>query len=279
MGGLAAIHMRNIRVAPLRLVRLLLALGVAPVLAPGNALAGQDAVVNPHEGNPAAIRAGRALFANRCAECHGADAKGISGPDLTELWAAGPGDGRVFQTIRQGIPGSIMPSSAAPDDEVWALVTYLKSIGTVSPVEFATGDADHGRELFRSNCARCHRVDGRGGRLGPDLSRVTRIRSRARLTRALREPSASVAVGYRTVTLRTRDGRQIRGVTKSEDAFSIRVLDTTERLQGYLKADLQVVRNEPQSLMPVFGPDQLSDADLDDLFRFLASVSEADSAP
>ena len=81
------------------------------------------------------------------------------------------------------------------------------------------------------------------------------------------------------MTLRTRDGRQIRGVTKSEDAFSIRVLDTTERLQGYLKADLQVVRNEPQSLMPVFGPDQLSDADLDDLFRFLASVSEADSAP
>ena len=261
-------------------VHLWLVCGLMALLVPASARAGQDGVVaNPYEGDAAARRAGAALYGTRCAECHGADAKGISGPDLTALWAVGTSEARVFRTIRRGVPGSIMPSSSAPDNELWAVVAYLKSISTVPPIEFATGDAANGREVFRSTCARCHRVDGSGGRLGPDLSRVTRTRSRARLTQAIREPSASVAVGYRTVTLVTRDGREIRGVKKGEDAFSVQVLDTDERLQGYVKADLRDVRNEPQSLMPGFGPDRLSDGDLDDLLRFLASVSEEDSAP
>ena len=88
-----------------------------------------------------------------------------------------------------------------------------------------------------------------------------------------------MAVGYRTVTLVTHDGREIRGVKKGEDAFLVQVLDTGERLQGYVKADLRDVRNEPQSLMPRFGPDRLTNGDLDDLLRFLASVNEEDSAP
>ena len=85
-------------------------------------------------------------------------------------------------------------------------------------------------------------------------------------------------VGYRAVTVVTADGREIRGVKKGEDAFSIQMLDTGERLQGFLKADLREVRDEPASLMPVFGVEQLSDRDLDDLLRFLASVSEAGAA-
>ena len=172
-----------------------------------------------------------------------------------------------------------MPSSAAPDNELWAVVAYLRSVSTVPPVEFATGDADRGREIFRSTCAGCHRVNGAGGRLGPDLSRITRTRSRARLTQAIRDPSASMAVGYRTVTLVTDDGRQIRGVKKGEDAFSVQIVDSGERLQGYLKADLREVRDEDQSLMPAFGPGRLSDGALDDVLRFLDSVREGDTTP
>ena len=70
---------------------------------------------NPYDGDRTAIRAGRALYGARCAQCHGGDAKGISGPDLTLLWAAGTSDDRVFRTIQTGVSGSIMPSSAAPE--------------------------------------------------------------------------------------------------------------------------------------------------------------------
>jgi len=227
---------------------------------------------NPYDGDPAAIRAGRALFGNRCAECHGADAKGMNGPDLTVLWAREIRDERVFQTIRSGVLGSVMPSSAAPDQEIWAVVAYLKSVSTVSPFEATAGSAPRGQELFASTCIRCHRVGGEGGVAGPDLSLIARVRTRAALTRSIREPSASIASGYRPVTLVTAEGARIRGAVKGEDAFSIQVVETGGRLQGYLKAELAEVVREERSLMPAFGPDRMSEEALDDVLAYLATL-------
>ena len=233
---------------------------------------------NPYEGDRTALRAGRALFEARCAQCHGGDAKGISGPDLTLLWAMGTNDDRVFRTVQLGVSGSIMPSSSAPDQEIWAMVAYVKSLSTVPEVDSDRGDAARGREIFFSTCAGCHRVNGEGGRLGPDLSRIAAIRSREMLIRSIREPSASVAVGYRAVTLVTGDGQRVRGVMKGEDSFSIQIVDTNERLQGYLKADLQEVIREESSLMRQFGPSRLSEEALDDLLRYLGTLRGANAA-
>jgi len=233
---------------------------------------------NPYDGDRTAIRAGGAMYGNRCAGCHGADARGDIGADLTLMWAEGTRDERVFQSIRDGVPGSVMPPSSAQDNEVWAMVAYLKSISTVPPFENDTGNPSRGRSAFSSTCTQCHRVDGQGGTLGPDLSRIAQIRSRDMLMRAIRDPSASVAAGYRTVTLVTRDGQRIRGATKSEDAFSIQIVDTDERLQGYLKADLEQVIHEERSLMTEFGLDELDEGRLDDLLAFLGTLREADVA-
>ena len=52
-----------------------------------------------------------ALYGEQCATCHGADGRGLNGPNLTTLFAAGGTDDRVLQTIRNGVPGSIMPPS------------------------------------------------------------------------------------------------------------------------------------------------------------------------
>ena len=227
---------------------------------------------NPWDGDPAAIRAGRALYGNRCAECHGADAKGRNGPDLTLLWGRDIRDERVFQTIRSGVAGSVMPSSPAPDQEVWAVVAYLKSISTVSPFASGAGDAGRGEEIFAATCARCHRVGGLGGVTGPDLSRIGRVRTRSALARSLREPGSSVASGYRVVTLVTHEGERVRGVVKGEDAFSIQLMEVGGRLQGYRKADLQGVEREDRSLMPAFGPDRVSDEALDDLLAYLGTL-------
>ena len=78
--------------------------------------------------------------------------------------------------------------------------------------------------------------------------------------------------GYQSVTLLTREGARIRGLRKGEDAFSVQILDTRERLQGYPKADLASVARDAQSLMPDYGPDRLSDAGLDDVVAFLSSL-------
>src|SRR5207342_1385004 len=115
------------------------------------------------------------------------------------------------------------------------------------------------------------RIDGRGGRLGPDLSRIPANQSNQVLTRAVRDASATFTVGFEPVTIVTRDGQQIRGTRKAEDVFSIQIMDTRERLQGYLKTNLRSVTRDKQSLMPDFGPDRLADPDLNDLLAFLAT--------
>ena len=232
---------------------------------------------NPYDGDRTAIRAGSALYRARCADCHGPDALGDMGPNLTTLWDFGTdNDVRAFETIQLGVPGSVMPSTSLPENKIWAMVAYLESLSTVPPWVDDSGDSVRGSEIFSSECASCHKVNGQGGLLGPDLSRIAQVRSRDAVMRAIRDPSGSVASGYRAVTLMTRDGGRIRGLIKNEDAFSIQIMDTAERLQAYLKAELRETVREELSEMPEFGPDRLSDPDLDDLLGYIGTLKEPD---
>ena len=81
------------------------------------------------------------------------------------------------------------------------------------------------------------------------------------------------------MTLVTREGDRIRGVKKNEDEFSIQIMDTRERLQGFLKANLNELTMEKLSLMPVYGPERLNDRDLDDLLRYLSGLRGTAAAP
>jgi putative heme-binding domain-containing protein len=223
---------------------------------------------NPLEGDTAALTAGGALYASRCADCHGPDAKGNRGPDLTQRWAAGATDETTFAAIRRGVPGSIMPPSTASDNELWAIVAYLRSISVV-PRLVSSGDPQLGRALFVAECERCHRVDSRGGALGPELTQIGQLRSREALVRALLEPSANVAPGFRAVELGSR-GQRIEGVIKAEDAFSIQVLATDGRLLGFRKAALTRLQPRAESLMPSFS--ELGEHDLENLLAYLGTL-------
>ena len=144
----------------------------------------------PQNAGAPAAEPGATLYRARCAECHGADGKGVAGHDLTRLWASGATDERVFQTIRNGVPNTIMPSSAAPDGELRALVDYLRSLNGPAATEALRGDAGNGERLFAATCSSCHAINGRGGRLGPDLSRIAQ--SREQLAEAIRSPATSI---------------------------------------------------------------------------------------
>jgi len=229
---------------------------------------------NPLEGNQLAISNGGAMFRNRCAGCHGPDARGYLGPDLTGIWESGRTDDKIFDIVRRGVPGTEMTPAdpqRVPDRDIWQTLAYLKTKTAVAAAS-PTGDAANGERIFRANCSSCHIVDGRGGQLGPDLSRIGSGRPRAGLMAKLRGASDVVRPGYEAVTLVTREGDRIRGVKKNEDEFSIQIMDTRERLQGFLKANLTQLTIEKQSLMPVYGPDRLNERDLDDLLRYLTGL-------
>src|SRR5262245_36107432 len=198
---------------------------------------------NPLEGNAQAISNGKAMFRTRCAGCHGPDARGYLGPDLTGYWAAGGADDRMFDVVRRGVPGTEMPPSdplRVLDKDIWQTLAYVRTLsGALSPAP--TGDAGNGERIFRATCSSCHRINGRGGQLGPDLSRIGSGRPRAGLASKLRGSADFMRPGYEPVTIVTREGERIRGIKKNEDEFSVQIMDTRERLQGYLKANISEV--------------------------------------
>src|SRR4051812_44347773 len=87
----------------------------------------EPAATNPLAGNDAAIQAGMGLFRARCADCHGMDARGVRGPDLTQVWASGRTDPGLFRTLRRGVAGNEKPSGGprAPPGEDWENLASL----------------------------------------------------------------------------------------------------------------------------------------------------------
>jgi putative heme-binding domain-containing protein len=246
---------------------------------------------NPFAGDPAAIRAGAVLFRQDCVFCHGVGARGgVRGPDLTTgSWAHGGSDTELSRTITNGIPGTAMGANQLTEDEVWQIVAYLRTVQE-QPAE-ASGDARRGETLFfgSARCSSCHIVNGKGGRLGPELSFAGSARPRAYLVESIREPNRqltenrsfgdSATLNYDTVTAVTREGKTIVGVPLNEDTFTVQIMDTNERIHSLEKKSLKNLRHENRSLMPAYGADVLPDSDLQDLVAYLQSLRAPSPVP
>jgi cytochrome c oxidase cbb3-type subunit III len=246
---------------------------------------------NPYAGDAKAAKLGEFEFRANCAFCHGLGAHGGGrGPDLTRTPKKhGDGDAEIFNTINNGVPGTAMPPNGATqqgvgmtEEEIWQVVTYIRSVekkpGTVS------GDAKHGRELFYGNsgCATCHMFDGKGGRLGPDLTAAGTSRSTEYLVESVRKPSRRLAQGiseamkefsaeYETVDVVAGDGTNYKGALLNEDSFTIQFIDTREQLHSFDKTSLKSWRKSRESLMPAYDEKTLPEKDLQDLLAFLVA--------
>jgi mono/diheme cytochrome c family protein len=92
--------------------------------------------VNPLENDPEAIAAGRLLFEDHCAECHGDKAEGgKKGPNLRAPEVQNATPGTLFWLLTNGVVRKGMPVwSKLPEPQRWQLVRYLKSFGVVQPL-------------------------------------------------------------------------------------------------------------------------------------------------
>jgi len=256
----------------------------ASVLAAGVSLAAQgqtpapgQSPKNPFQPTPQTLQEGMAAFRGNCAYCHGMDARGARGPDLTGVFRSGRTEEGLFQLVKTGIPGSEMPPAGVflPENDIWKTLMYLRTLSANEPSEPPRGDAANGEKIFWARCGGCHRVNERGGVIGPDLSRIGVARTRTVLVRQIRGAMEDIRPGYEPVTVTTPDGRTVRGTRKNEDLFSVQIMDSTERLQGFVKSDTRAVVREKRSVMPVYGSDQLNEKDLDDLVRYLGTLRGA----
>ena len=150
----------------------------------------------------------------------------------------------------------------------------------------AGGDIQRGRDLFSGNkkaiCATCHAVQGQGGRIGPDLSKIGAIRAPADLLEAIVFPSASFARGYEAYTVATASGQVLSGIIARETADAIYLFDAARvGADGGIPArvETRVPRSQIESLeqsrvsiMPEGMDTQLSRQELADLLAFLQSL-------
>jgi len=261
------------------------------IQAPVALLAADDR--NPYANDPKAAKAGESEFRINCALCHGLGARGGGrGPDLTRAQKKHVhSDAEMFQVISNGIPGTAMPANGTngqgvgmTDEEIWQIITYIRSVELKVPAK-PVGNGAHGKELFYgdANCSLCHMVEGKGGRVGPELTAVGGSRTREAIIDSVRNPSRRLAWGlteatkefpqeYETVTVVTADGKQIKGVALNEDNFSVQMMDTSEQIHLLEKDKLRSFQKSRESMMPVYKPDVLSDKDLDDIVAYLVSV-------
>jgi mono/diheme cytochrome c family protein len=88
---------------------------------------------NPLEKDPDAVAAGRNLFEQHCAECHGPDAEGgKKGPNLRAQEVQDAPPGAIFWILTNGVVRRGMPVwSKLPEPQRWQLIAYLKSLGVL----------------------------------------------------------------------------------------------------------------------------------------------------
>ena len=226
------------------------------VLLPASVCAAQPTRTNPFDNSAADIDTGRATFRIYCAPCHGIGAAGGTGPDLTlGVYEVGDSDEDLFEVIKDGVSGTEMSGfgERMNDNTIWRVLAYLRSVARrETPV--LTGDASRGKSVYqgKGGCAGCHRIAGTGGRLGPNLSRIGRTLSFARLREALVEPSKNIAKGFDAITVVEREGETVRGRQMNIDNFSVQLMDSWEEIHSYLRDEVRSVERAPESLMPSY---------------------------
>jgi len=229
---------------------------------------------NPHT-SAADLEAGRKLYIGKCGHCHGQNGEGGRGATLnTGQFRHGNSDREIFLIIRNGLPNTEMPGTFnAPEVDVWRIVAYVQQLNRQGLKETATGDAAAGLLVYGKNgCAACHRINGKGGFLGPDLSDIGAKRAVRHLRESLLEPNADLPLDYRTVEVITITGKRSSGIHLNEDEYSLHLRDSQGSLLSFLKTELKEIKLPRESLMPDYK--SLSKDELENLVGYLSSLRQ-----
>jgi putative heme-binding domain-containing protein len=186
----------------------------------------------------------------------------LAGDLSRDHWSqlSGHSDASVSAKARSLQKAGSPKSSAAME----ALITQLQ------PVALKAGKADHGREVFEKNCIACHVLDGKGGRIGPELTGIG-VRPKTEILTEILDPNRSVEANYKLWTLTQKDGESLSGRLDAETATSVEILDTTGTKHVIQRSTIAKLESSGQSIMPG-GFEQLPTLDLTDLLEYLATA-------
>jgi putative heme-binding domain-containing protein len=247
-------------------VRVLVGIAIAVAVSGNVEIAAQVPDQDHGQYSRADVEAGQRLYGPQCQVCHGANGDGVPGIDLKlGRFRRASSDDDLARVITSGVPGTGMPPFVLRPAELTSVIAFIRAGFDPASAAVRVGDASRGRALFegRADCAGCHRVNGIGPRLAPDLSDIGAIRTLAALQRALLTPNESLLPIHRPVRVVTRDGRTLQGRRLNEDTYSVQLIDEQENLHSLDKAELRELTVATTAAMPSYAqrltPDELAD--------------------
>ena len=223
---------------------------------------------------------GKRAFESVCAPCHGLNGKGGErAPDIaTKPEIVRLSDDETSKILQKGILQKGMPSfgslGAAKLSEV---LSYLRTLQGRDKTSSVTANTGEGKEIFagKGRCSQCHMFNGAGGFLGPDLSDYGASHSAEDIRNAI--VSADKRPGSRKglATAKTKDGRQISGLVRNEDNFSVQLQPLDGTFQLLEKSSLLELTFDSTPVMPGDYDSKLNKAEIDQLVAYLMSTRNA----
>jgi uncharacterized protein len=145
-----------------------------------------------------------------------------------------------------------------------------KVIDELAKVVLHKGDATKGKEIFKTNCAKCHMHSGEGAKIGPDLTGMA-AHPKSELLIHIFDPSRSVEGNFRQYTVITNDGQVKVGLLSSETKTSIEVLDSEAKVTAIQRDNIKKLVASTKSLMPEGFEKQIPQEGIADLLEFLTA--------
>jgi putative heme-binding domain-containing protein len=147
-------------------------------------------------------------------------------------------------------------------------------IDAYDPALRLAGDAVRGQKLFMQNCSVCHRKNGVGAEIGPDLGSVSAWQPDALLV-AILDPNRQVEPRYFAYTAVTTEGDAIYGIITSESGNSLTLKGLDGKERTLLRSQLQSLTATNHSLMPDGLESVLDKQQMADIIRFLRTTSSS----
>ena len=137
------------------------------------------------------------------------------------------------------------------------------------------GNAKLGKTLFfeseKVQCARCHKIDGKGADVGPDLSKIAATKDRNYFLESLILPSAQIAKGYEVNMAKLKDGRIIMGIVKTDDDKKLSLMGADGKLVEIPKDQIKARQVQKESAMPPMG-EVLTKTEIRNVIEFLSTL-------
>jgi len=139
-------------------------------------------------------------------------------------------------------------------------------------IDLEKGDLERGRQVFVKQCASCHRLDGTGHAVGPDLAALT-DQSKSFLLTAILDPNKAIDGRYASYLAVTDDGKLNTGILVSEQSNSITLKAQQGKMLTILRTQIEELINTGKSLMPEGLERDIPPAAMADLLVYLQEHS------